>query len=113
MIPTIALAVALVQGPTPLELADAYVQARERSPRAAAALALADAARLRVASSRRPPDPQLQLGIMNYALPGLRPMESLGMTQLQLMQMVPVGGKLHLSGRVVAARADAESERAD
>lgn len=49
---------------------------------------------------------------MNYELPDLRPMDPLGMTQLQLMQMVPVAGKLGLSGDVARARANAEAQRA-
>ncbi|MEP7344942.1 MAG: TolC family protein, partial [Gemmatimonadaceae bacterium] len=37
---------------------------------------------------------------------------TLGMAQLQLMQMVPVAGQLGLAGRVADAQASAESERA-
>jgi outer membrane protein TolC len=39
-------------------------------------------------------------------------METLGMTQLQLMQMLPLGGKLGYAGRVAGARAAAQGERA-
>lgn len=95
-----------------LVLGETYAAARQHSPRVAAARALADAARTRTASAKLPPDPQLQLGLMNYALPGLRPMEPLGMTQLQLMQMIPVAGKLGLSGRIATAQASAQAERA-
>jgi cobalt-zinc-cadmium efflux system outer membrane protein len=95
-----------------LVLGETYAAARHHSPRVAAARALADAARTRIASAKLPPDPQLQLGLMNYALPGLKPMELLGMTQLQLMQMIPVAGKLGLSGRIATAQASAQAERA-
>lgn len=95
-----------------LELSTAYRVANERSPRVAAAHALADAARTRVESATKPPDPQVQLGLMNYSLPGLRPMDVVGMTQLQVMQMLPLPGKLGLAGRIATASADAESERA-
>jgi hypothetical protein len=81
------------------------------NPRLDAARALARAARARVPGVTRPPDPQLQFGFMNYELPSLRPMDALGMTQLQLMQMVPVAGKLRLAGAVATARADAASTR--
>ncbi len=81
------------------------------NPRLDAARALARAARARVPGVTRPPDPQLQFGFMNYELPSLRPMETIGMTQLQLMQMVPVAGKLRLAGAVATARADAASTR--
>ena len=40
----------------------------------------------------RPPDPQFQLGSMNFALPRLALMPVLGMNQLKLMQMLPLGG---------------------
>jgi outer membrane protein TolC len=49
---------------------------------------------------------------MNYTIPGLRPMPTLGMTQLQAMQMLPLGGKLALAGRTAGAQASATSERA-
>ena len=95
-----------------LRLGELYDEAQRESPRVAAAQALVRAAEARVSSARLPPDPQLQLGFMNYTLPGLRPMDVLGMTQLQLMQMVPVAGKLGLSGRVAASQASAQAERA-
>jgi outer membrane protein, heavy metal efflux system len=95
-----------------LRLGELYDEARRESPRAEASRALVRAAEARVASARRPPDPQLQFGFMNYTLPGLRPMDVLGMTQLQLMQMVPLAGKLRLSGRVASSQASAQSERA-
>ncbi len=50
---------------------------------------------------------------MNYALPGLAPMPIVGMTQLQLMQMLPLGGKLALAGRAAAAQASATAARAE
>ena len=98
--------------PDRLLLGEAYGLATRSNPRAQAARALARAARARIPSAKLPPDPQLQLGFMNYELPDLKPMDVLGMSQLQLMQMLPVGGKLGLSGDVAEARAAAESERA-
>ena len=95
-----------------MRLGDLYREARQASPKVDAAHALARAAEARVPGAKRPPDPELQLGFMNYSLPGLRPMEPLGMTQLQLMQMIPTAGKLHYSGRVASAQAAAEGERA-
>jgi outer membrane protein TolC len=95
-----------------LELGDVYREVRVASPRLQAARALAVAARARVAPARLPPDPQLQLGFMNYELPRLAPMDQIGMAQIQLMQMIPTAGKRGLLGRVAGARADAVSERA-
>ncbi|MEK7402982.1 MAG: TolC family protein [Gemmatimonadota bacterium] len=95
-----------------LELADVYREVRTASPRAEAARALALATHARVASAKRPSDPLVQLGWMNYAIPGFRPMDAIGMAQLQVMQMLPIAGKLGLSGRSAQAQADAASERA-
>lgn len=95
-----------------LVLGDLYGSVRRESPRAEAARALARAAQARIPSAKLPPDPELQLGFMNYSLPGLEPMDPLGMTQLQLMQMIPVAGKLGISGRIATAQALAQAERA-
>lgn len=107
----LALAQDTVRAPR-LELGEVYQVARTQSPRAEAARALAAAARARVPSARRPPDPQLQLGFMNYMIPGLAPMGAIGMTQLQVMQMIPAAGKLRFAGRAAEARAAAAGERA-
>jgi cobalt-zinc-cadmium efflux system outer membrane protein len=96
-----------------LELHDVYRLAEQHNQRIGAAHALADAVRARAASARRPPDPQVQLGVMNYTLPQWRAMDVVGMTQLQAMQMFPIAGKLGLAGRVADLSADAETERAD
>ena len=111
-----ARATAQTPSPPPHEdrvvLGDLYSQVQRVNPRAAAARSLTLAAAARVPGATRPPDPQLQLGFMNYTVPGLAPMPALGMTQLQLMQMLPVGGKLALSGRVAGAQASATGARA-
>ncbi|MGH7695124.1 MAG: TolC family protein [Gemmatimonadaceae bacterium] len=96
-----------------LVLGDLYADVQRSSPRLEAARALVRAAEARIPASKLPPDPQLQLGFMNYTVPGLRPMDPLGLAQLQLMQMVPVAGKLGLSGRVSTAQAGAQRERAN
>jgi len=96
----------------PLVLGALYQQLATASPRLEAAQALARAAEARVPGARRPPDPQLQLGFMNRQLPSLKSMDPLGMTQLQLMQMIPVAGKLGLAGDVAEAQAAAARSRA-
>lgn len=108
----LALAMAQDTLPPRTELGAVYREARVASPRSEAANALATAARARIASAKLPPDPEVQLGFMNYTIPGLTPMDPLGMTQLQVMQMLPLAGKLGLSGRVARAQADAAAERA-
>jgi outer membrane protein TolC len=96
-----------------LLLGDLYAQLQRTSPKAAAARALAQAVQTRVASVRRPPDPVLQFGFMNYSLPNLAPMSTVGMAQLQVMQMLPLGGRLSLSGQAAAASASSVDARAD
>ncbi len=89
-----------------------YDIAERANPSILAAAAFADAVSARAPGARRPPDPQLQLGLMNRELPGLAPMDPLGMTQLQVMQMFPTAGKLGLSGRVADARTAGANARA-
>ena len=108
-------AATLVRAPadTPsLKLEGLLNEATARNQRIAAAGSLADAADARVKSASRPPDPQLQVGLMNYGLGDLKPMPVIGMQQLQVMQMLPLGGKLRLAGRAASASADAERARA-
>ena len=95
-----------------LRLGTVYAGVRERNPKAAAARLLAEAAGARVPAAGLLPDPEVQLGFMNYELPSLRPMAALGMVQLQVMQMLPLGGKLPLSSRIVSHQAAAGRERA-
>ena len=93
-------------------LADVYREVARANPRTLAAQAVSRAAEARVAAARRPSDPQIQLGWMNYTLPGLAPMATVGMAQLQIMQMLPLGGKLNLAGSIASSQADAARQRA-
>lgn len=96
-----------------LLLGTVFNELRKASPRLKAADDLARAARSRISAAGLPPDPQAQFGLMNYELPSLKPMDVLGMKQLQVMQMLPLGGKLGLSRSIAKDRANAQSERAD
>lgn len=96
-----------------LTLGEVYRQLDAKSPRLSAARAGARAATFRVAPARTLPDPQLQLGLMNRNLPGLGLQDPLGMTQIQLMQMVPFPGKLGAAGRGAQAQANASQARAE
>lgn len=111
---TVAAASGLgAQAPTDaLRLGDLYAQVQRANPKIAAARALTLAAESRVAGASRPTDPVVQLGIMNYGVPNLAPMPTLGMTQLQLMQTLPIAGQLRLSGQVAGAQALASGHRA-
>ena len=95
-----------------LRLGTLYDAAQRANPRIAAAGALADAAAARVPGAGLPPDPQVQLGLLGRALPGLGPMEVLGMTQLQLVQRWPLAGKLGFASAAAVARGTAARERA-
>ena len=99
------------QSQSSISLSEVYRLAND-APRVTAAIAVARAAQARVPSAKLPPDPELQLGFMNRELPSLAPMNPLGMTQIQLMQMLPLGGKLRLAGRVASNNADAARARA-
>ncbi len=87
-----------------LSLAAVYAAVDRGNPRIRAARALARAAGSRIAGSTRPPDPTLQLGLMNYMLPELRSDPALGMRQLQVMQMLPLPGKLAAAGDAARSR---------
>lgn len=95
-----------------LRLGTVYDLLSQGTPRVRAAEAATEAARNRVAPARRLPDPQLQFALMNRSLSGFGLDPVLGMNQIQLMQMIPTAGKLGLSGRIEAAKADAAGERA-
>ncbi len=95
----------------PIRLGSVLEEAERANPRLDVARSLASAARARIPTVTRPPDPQLQFGWMNYQLSPLRPMGGLGMSQWQLMQMVPTAGKLRLAGEAATARADAVATR--
>ena len=107
-----AQAVAAGDSAPPLRLSWLFARIDSASPRLVAARAMTRAAEARISSTARPPDPMLQLNIMNRALPGLEPMPVLGMTQLQLTQMLPVAGQLGLAKESAAALADASGARA-
>ena len=90
-----------VSGQGIVTLDQIYNQLRSSSPQFAAAVALADAARLRKSAAGLPSDPLVQLGFMNLSLPQLRAdMPSSMAPSIQLMQMVPFPGKLSLAGRI-------------
>lgn len=96
----------------PLRLADVYRELEVRSPRVQAARAAAQAAEARIGPARRPPDPQVQFGLMNRDLPGFGLNDPLGMNQVQVTQMVPIAGKLGLAARAARAQAAAAGFRA-
>jgi outer membrane protein TolC len=97
-------AVHTTQSSDTLSLAAVLAELAVRSPQLRAARAGARAAAARIGPARRLPDPQLQLATMNRDLDGFELNDPLGMNQVQVMQMVPLGGKLGLAAR--SARAD-------
>jgi outer membrane protein, heavy metal efflux system len=86
---------------TSLSLREVFEIARERNPMLHAAGAAADAVAAQQASAALPPDPEVQLGVMNASLPGLRTdMPGAMLPSVQAMQMIPFPGKLRLSGEI-------------
>jgi outer membrane protein, heavy metal efflux system len=85
----------------PLSLREVYDLARERNPMLHASRAAADAVATQEPSAALPPDPEIQLGVMNASLPGLRTdMPGAMLPSVQAMQMVPFPGKLRLGGEI-------------
>jgi outer membrane protein TolC len=95
-----------------LLLGDLYARVQRANPRGVAARALAGAAQARVPAAGRLPDPLVQLGLMNYDVPSLAPMPAIGMSQLQVMQMLPLGGKRSSATQVAASAAASAEARA-
>ena len=95
-----------------LDLARIYNAVDRANPRVRAAQALSRATAARVPGATRPPDPELQFALMNFLLPKFAPDPTLGMRQVQLMQMWPLPGKLRAAGSAARARADAAEARA-
>jgi outer membrane protein TolC len=93
-----------------LSLAEVYIRLDRHNPRREAARARAAAAEARIGPASRWPDPAIQFSLMNRNLPGFGLNDPLGMNQVQVMQMIPIAGKTGLA--VLAARAEAEAERA-
>ena len=88
-------------GSSGLTLAEVYELARERNPMLRAASAMADAAATRESSAGLPPDPTVQVGVMNFSIPGFETdMASSMAPSIQAMQMLPFPGKLGLSERI-------------
>ena len=96
-----------------LLLQDVYAEAETRNPMLQAAQAAVRARAAMESSARTLPDPQLELGVMNFGLPGLETDMPTSMApSVQAMQMLPFPGKLKLSGRIAeqaTAIADAEA----
>jgi outer membrane protein, heavy metal efflux system len=85
----------------PLSLREAYELARERNPMLQASRAAAEAVATQEPSAALPPDPEIQLGVMNASLPGLRTdMPGSMLPSVQAMQMIPFPGKLRLGHEV-------------
>ena len=94
-----------------LSLRELYLRVDAGTPRTAAAAAAARAAEARIGPARRLPDPMLQFALMNRRLPGLGLDEVLGMNQIELVQMIPLRGKLGLAAAVERVRTAAAEAR--
>ncbi len=87
-----------------IRLDEIYALARQRNPGIGAAEALARAVAAREPSASLPPDPTLQLGVMNFTLPGFSTNMPTSMApSVQAMEVLPFPGKLGLRGRVAEA----------
>jgi len=92
---------ASAQQPPELSLREVYDLALERNPMVQAALAAADATAARQPAAALPPDPEVRVGAMNLSLPGLSAdMPGAMAPSIELMQMLPLPGKLRLNGEI-------------
>ena len=91
--------------PASWRLADLLAAVEAHSPELAAARAEHRAATARIDPAGRPPDPRFQVALMNRSLPGLGKRSVLAMDQIQLIQMIPVPGKLAAGSAVARAHA--------
>lgn len=73
----------------------------------------ARAAEARIGPARRPPDPMVELGIMNRSLPGLGRSSPVAMDQIRFSQVVPIPGRLGAATDAARERAAAESGMAE
>ncbi|MGK7312867.1 MAG: TolC family protein [Candidatus Longimicrobiales bacterium M2_2A_002] len=90
-----------VAGTGELTLTEVYELVRERNPMLRAASARAEAVETRESSAGLPPDPTLQVGVMNFSLWDFETdMPNSMAPSIQAMQRVPFPGKLGLSERI-------------
>ena len=101
---------------SPLHLSDVYRLVRENNPRLHAAAALVNARKALEPAAALPPDPQVEVGAMNLSVPGLSANMPTSMApSIQVMQMLPLFGKLGLNGKIAGqetARAIADANEA-
>ena len=89
------------QGGEQLTLIEVYEMARAQNPMLRAAGARAEAVETREASAGLPPDPTLQVGVMNFSLWDFETdMPNSMAPSIQAMQMVPFPGKLGLNEEI-------------
>lgn len=100
--------------PAGITLDEVYALARERSPHVRAAHAVVEASRAREGAASLPPDPTLEIGVMNLSLPGLAPDMPASMApQIRAMQTLPFPGKLRLARRIAGLGTGIASAEAD
>ena len=84
-----------------LRLEDVYREVRERNPRVQAAAAFVQARRALEPSAGLPRDPEIVIGAMNFSVPRFSAdMPTSMVPSIQIMQMLPLFGKLQLSERI-------------
>ncbi|NIP57382.1 MAG: TolC family protein [Gemmatimonadetes bacterium] len=118
-----ALAALLILGLAPdpgsaqsggVTLAQVLELVRERNPRLRSAHARVQASEAREPAARTLPDPMLQVGAMNLALPDLSADMAMSMApSVQLMQMFPFPGKLGLRGEIAEDATEMSAAGAD
>lgn len=94
-------------GETSITLDEVLAIARERNPRLQAAGSRAEAVAVRQSWAGLLPDPSLQVGVMNFSLPGFdADMPSSMAPAIGVTQMVPFPGKQRLESRIARRATD-------
>ena len=98
---------------TGLTLTDVHRMVRQQNPRLQAVASIVEARKAMEQSASLPPDPAVQLGVMNFSIPGLSANMPTSMApSIQAMQMLPLG-KLGLSGQIAKQDTDIAAAAAE
>jgi len=100
--------------PGELTLGEVYRLAALRNPRLSATRSVVEASATMEASAALPPDPLLEIGAMNFSVPGFSGDMPTSMTpSIRAMQVLPFPGKLGLRGRIAEQGTAIHQTRAD
>jgi len=110
---SISLSVASDTTKTRWSLAEYLALVEANGPELVVARERLAAAEARIGPARRPPDPMIELGLMNRSLPGLGRSSPVAMDQVRITQSIPVPGRLAAAASAARERGAAEAGQVD